>query len=255
MKPKQALLAGLAISLVMSGLFACKRAPRARPGQLEPLSAASWRAPLAVPGFLPAEVALPLGARAARPLLIAIHGDADRPEWQCGSYRGVVRSKAFILCPRGVARDGGERFTLASESDTAAELRAALRQLKKRYGAHVARGDVVLAALGPGVQHALALAVEDPSFFARLVLVDGSTRALTSAVATRFGQRGGRRVLVLCTPAACDGDVDERVRALRPTGVDTRVIHLPSGHGLDPVTTSRLAKEWSWLVADDARWR
>jgi hypothetical protein len=254
MKAKPALVATAVSVIALCAFLSCQRTKRSGPTELRPLTGTSWRTSLDVPGFLPAEVALPLGSRSARPVLIALHGDADRPEWQCGSYRGVVKSSGFILCPRGVPRDDG-RFTLAPHATTAAELRVALRQLKAHFGAHVARGDVVLAGLGPSAEQALALAVEEPHFFARLMLVDGSTRALTSGVATRFGHGRGKRVLMLCTPNACDPDVDERVLALRPSGVDTRVVHLPTGAGLDGATASRLAQEWSWLIADDRRWR
>src|SRR5690606_1646561 len=52
---------------------------------LAPLRAPSWLVALDVPGFGSANVAVPLGARSPRPLVIALHGDADRPEWPCGS--------------------------------------------------------------------------------------------------------------------------------------------------------------------------
>jgi hypothetical protein len=256
MNVRRALGILFSVSMVMLEVSGCKPSARSKKpaAGLPALTAPSWRIPLEAPGFPSAELAVPLAATRARPVLIALHGDADRPEWQCGSYRGVVKPQSFILCPRGNARADG-RFTLGSPEQTAAELRALLRQLKTRFGAHVARGDVVLAALGPAVEQALRLAVEEPKFFSRLILVDGSTRALTSALATRFGQLGGQRVLALCTPGACDADIDVRVRALQPPGVATRVIHLQHGQGLDQISTARLREEWSWLISGDPRWQ
>ena len=73
---------------------------------LAPLSAPSWLVPLPVSGFGAASVAVPVGAVEPRPIVIALHGGADRPEWQCGVWRSIAGPEPFVLCPRGVARSG-----------------------------------------------------------------------------------------------------------------------------------------------------
>ncbi|MFZ5895228.1 MAG: hypothetical protein ACOY0T_29475 [Myxococcota bacterium] len=234
------------------GCSSKRKAPK--PGAaLASLSAPSWLVPLSVTGFAESRVAVPLGAQSARPLLIAIHGAHDRPEWQCGSYRGITHGRSFILCPAGVPQ--AEVFTLGSPEDSARELRAAVAALKAKFGKHLARGSVVLAALGPGVDHALALALEEPSFFSHLVLVNGSFARLTPAFATRFGQLGGKRVLAVCGPGACEADTDLRVQSLRPGGVESRLVRVERGQGLDADVASVIEKQWSWLIASDSRWR
>jgi hypothetical protein len=245
----------IAVALALAiALLACQRQERTEKGRaLPPLSASSWLAPLDVPEFGAALASVPLGARTPRPVLIAIHGDADRPEWACGSYRHITRRKAFVLCPRGVSRE--DRFTLGTTADTARELREALPVLKARFGAHVAAGAVVLAGLGPSVEHAVDLALKEPSFFSYLLLVDGSMRRFDLPAMTRFGQAGGRRVLVACSVSACDADVDARLSALKPAGVATRVVHVERGRALDAEMVARLQKEFAWLVAEDARWQ
>jgi hypothetical protein len=241
-------------ALVAFGLVGCdsKRAP-AKKGELEPLAAPSWLFSLDVPGFGVAPVAVPLGARVAKPVLIALHGDADRPEWPCGSYRGVVGQRGFVLCPRGEPRPDG-RFAFVSYEHASSALRAALPQLKTRFDGHVAGGEVVLAAIGPSVEYAIRLAVEEPKFFARLLLVDGSTRRLTAAAASRFADMGGKRVLVVCG-RGCDDDVEDRVASVRPGGVESRLVRMSRGQGLDADAMARILEEWPWLIADDKRWR
>ena len=49
------------------------------PQRLPPLREQSWLIELDVPGFLKASVAVPLGATGPRPVLVALHGRADRP--------------------------------------------------------------------------------------------------------------------------------------------------------------------------------
>lgn len=243
-------LVTVAVVFVLSAC-ATKPAPTKKTG-LGQLAASSWLLPLEVPGFGEARVAIPLGAQVAKPVLIALHGDADRPEWPCGSYRGVVGQHGFVLCPRGEARPDG-RFAFSSYEHAASALRAALPLLKSRFGGHVAGGRVVLAAVGPSVEYAIRLAVEEPKFFSQLVLVDGSTRRLTSAAATRFAGMGGKRVLVVCS-RGCDDDVEDRVALLRPGGVESRLVRVSKGQGLDADATARIREEWPWLTADDKRW-
>src|SRR5689334_2604590 len=59
---------------------------------------------LPVEGHGAAVVSLPLGARDKRPVVIATHGNYDRPEWQCEVWREIVGDAAFVLCPRGSMR-------------------------------------------------------------------------------------------------------------------------------------------------------
>src|SRR5262249_55456731 len=101
----------------------------ARAPELPALQATSWKIDLPVQGFGEATVSVPLGATEARPLLIALHGNFDRPEWQCGTWRGITHGYPFIVCPRGVPRSDSpadsKRFTYQNPSRTAEELKAA----------------------------------------------------------------------------------------------------------------------------------
>ena len=234
-------------------LAACSRKPRAASTELPPLEAKSWLVDLEVTGFGAARVAVPLGARTPRPLAVALHGDQDRPEWACGSYRSAVGSKAFVLCPAGLPLSN-ERYGLLSSEHQTSELRAALPALKARFGKHLARGSIVLAALGPSAETAFELALKEPSFFSYLILVDAPLVRLDAAFAARFGAAGGRSVLVVCGEGACDEGADQRVRTLLPAGVNAKLVRHP-GRGLDATAAATIAKEWSWLVAKDPRFR
>src|SRR5205823_5127523 len=59
---------------------------------------------LAVPGFSNAIVSVPIGTKRPMPLLLATHGNYDRPEWQCETWRQIIGDAGFVLCPRGVRR-------------------------------------------------------------------------------------------------------------------------------------------------------
>lgn len=240
------------VALVAASALACSSKRRPQKGALPPLTASSWLIDLSTREHGNAKVAVPLGATKPRPLLIALHGEVDRPEWQCGSYRGLTHGRSFILCPSG---PGHTALGLAPATETAREMRGDIAALKAKFGAHLARGPVVLSALGPTVEHALTIALEEPSFFSRLVLVNGSLARLDAAFATRFGQLGGQRVLVVCSRGACDADSDLRVRSLRPAGVEVHFVVPERGEGLDAEIVRVIEDQWPWLVGSDSRWR
>jgi pimeloyl-ACP methyl ester carboxylesterase len=253
---RRSALCGLLLAISSPG---CSRAPASKSESLAPLTAPSWRIELAVEGFGSAIAALPLAAARPRPVLIALHGDADRPEWQCGSWRGVVGSRAFVLCPRGRPRQDGSttevRYTLGSVDETERELRAALAALKRRFGEHVARGPVLLAGYGRGVEAASALARQQPSFFSRVVLIAGEPSAWSPSLAALFGKQGGERVLFVCASAECRAEAELRAALTRRTGAHAKV-SAPADLGpwFDATMTSALRGELPWLLAGDSRW-
>jgi poly(3-hydroxybutyrate) depolymerase len=222
---------------------------------LSPLGAGSWREALEVKGFGPASVALPLGATSPRPIVVVLHGASDRADWQCGSFRGVLGGKVFIVCPQGIAAGEQGRYSFGSVDDTTAELRAALGALKARYGRHVAPSPVVLIGYGEGATMAVELARQEPSFFARVALVRGDPTAFSSTAATVFAQRGGKRALFVCTDAGCDDYAVSRALLLQRARVDAKAVRKDVGPYLDERFTAALAPEVSWLLEGDARFK
>ncbi|HET9952992.1 MAG TPA: hypothetical protein VFQ61_00740 [Polyangiaceae bacterium] len=237
--------------VLLLGFAACSR-PKPQPeleGHLPPLSGATWLMNLEPSG---ARVSVPLGATEARPIVIALHGSHDRPEWTCGSYRHASGNRAFVLCPAGKPLADG-RFGLLDLADTHGRVREGLQSLKARFGKHVAAGRVVLAALGPAVDQALELALQEPTFFSYLLLIDGSPKRFTAPMIARFGSGGGKRVLWLCSQPDCAAEVEPRLRAPAPAGVELRWLFPAKSHGLDEEMVRVLAREFPWLVAGDRR--
>lgn len=255
----RAATAYLILSLVAGNALGCTcdeppPAPEA-PEPLAPLSEPSWRVTLPVEGYGDAVVAVPLGAREPRRVVVALHGDADRPEWQCGAWRGIAGSEVFVLCPRGVKRmdlAGPPRFTFGTLERTEQELRLALKALKQRYGKHVAPGEVVLTGLGVGATRALQLAKQEPAFFSRLVVIEGDTEPWTAATAAAFASRGGKRILFGCAHAPCEKLGVRNVLFTRRNGGDARlVVAGPKARGFDAHFVSLVQQHWAWLIGKD----
>ncbi|MBN1605169.1 MAG: hypothetical protein JW940_00975 [Polyangiaceae bacterium] len=226
---------------------------------LSPLKADSWLVELAVEGFGTTSVSVPLGATSPRPVLIALHGQADRPEWQCGTWRGVTEAFPFIVCPRGKAVPGSSHPVVYSYEGTRAvakELRGALEALKKRFDGYVAPSPVVLAGFSLGAIYALELAKEEPSFFSRVVLIEGGASGWTSAQATLFAQRGGQRLVFVCGQDACRIQAERAKLWTERAGADAElIVPGPFGHVWDGRMAKGVKEKWSLVVAGDDRWR
>src|SRR5437868_13039508 len=100
---------------------------------LPPLAASSELVQLIVPDHRDAMVSVPVGATERRPLVLALHGNYDRPEWQCSVWRETMKGYPFVLCPRGVPRRdapaSADRWTYGKPADVRHEIEAALGAL------------------------------------------------------------------------------------------------------------------------------
>ena len=249
----------LRVALFLSALLACAACKHEQPKagahrpKLTPLAASSWLVELDVPGFGKSALAVPLGAKSARSIVIALHGSADRAEWACAALRSIAGPNPFVLCPRGVPRPdfttSDPRYTFGTPDDTARELRAALGELKRRYGVYVAAGPVVFSGFELGADHAAIIAAQEPTFFSRLLLIEPTPSSWSTSQAALFGRTGGQRVLFAFGPAHRD-ELSLRAVLTRRAGADSRAVFLGEGPvTLEPPSRRLLIQNWSWLAA------
>jgi hypothetical protein len=227
---------GLALALTLAS--GCGRSSRSTPDagvRLQPLAAESWL--VVLPG---ARAAVPLGATSPRPVVIALPGQGDRPEWQCGTWSGISGSHPFVLCPASTAEPA---------------MRGALKALKRRFDGYVAAGPAVLVALGASVAPALRLVRQEPEFFSRVVLIEGDQASLQSTDAYGFVRRGGRKMLFVCARPDCEGFAERNALFVRSARGDARALRAPAdARGLDAHLAAALQREWSWLTEGDSRY-
>src|SRR5882724_562183 len=123
-----------------SGDAAIATSPDTGTSQLSPLEASAEVAPLEVPGFRTAFISIPIGATEARPVVLALHGNFDRPEWQCEVWHAAMKGHPFVVCPRGIPRGDAppslDRWTYGKGVDVHREIEAALTALRERFGDH-----------------------------------------------------------------------------------------------------------------------
>lgn len=239
--------------------------PRPRPnrGELAP------REPPAQPklelldvvGFDPAVVSVPSAEGRGMPLLVAVHGAGDRPEWHCGIWQEVVANRGFVLCPRGRRIHAGvphdrARYYLPDHHWLRRLTGAAVEALRLAYGERVDEGGAILAGYSQGATMGALIAAPTPALFSRAVLIEGGSTAWTVATARSFREAGGQRIAFLCGVAHCRDAARRAERWLTAAGVPTRVEYVPEGgHTYDGSVGLRLPELFSWVTAEDPRWQ
>ncbi|WP_437992327.1 hypothetical protein [Sorangium sp. So ce145] len=225
-----------------------------------PLRADAPFVELPVEGFPSAVVSVPIGATARRPVLIASHGNYDRPEWQCQVWRDIAGDGVFVLCPRGVARPDSPsasdvRFTYESNARLEQEIEAGLAALRARFPEHVDPGAVLYTGFSLGAIMGSAIAARRAALFPRLVLVEGGHDKWTPATAKAFADGGGQRVLFVCAQAGCGGAAAAAAARLEKAGVLTRVARSKeAGHRYDGPVAEETRRALDWLIDGDPRW-
>ena len=171
-------------------------------------------------------------------MVVVLHGNYDRPEWECAVWRKASALYGWTLCPRGVPRPGAppkeDRWTYAGRAQIVAEIDASLQALQARYPGQVdtSPGSVVLAGFSLGAIHAPAIALEQAGRYRAIALVEGDQNKLTPQALRRLEQAGVRDILLA---ASAPGSVKlaQRLtaRAMK-AGVRVTVLAMPgAGHG------------------------
>ena len=232
--------------------------PSAQPPRPPPPTDAGTMIALTVDGCGDAVVAIPERGSAPHPIVVATHGNWDRPSWECDWWRRVF-VRAFILCPRGVLRsdspEGDPRFTYVDDRNLESEAEAGLLALATAYTARVGTGANPLRAvtwvgLSRGAFLGAEIAPRRAAVFPRLVLVEGGHDPWTFSNAKMFADGGGKRVLFICGQGACTTAAQKASRMLTHVGVSTRVEMVAGmGHGLSNDAAPIVRAALPWLMA------
>ncbi len=214
---------------------------------------------LVVAGHPDAWMSLPTGATGKRPVVVVIHGAGDRPEWQCGGWRRATGEFPFIVCPRGAYAPGDStendrRYTHRGGAPLLAYIDASLAALEAKYPDYVDTSVPLLAGFSLGASEILALAVQAPARFPRIVLVEGATNGWTDARVAAYVAGGGQRVLYGAGQRVNETAATAAVAHLLAMGLDARVVYAPVHHTFDPPLEDAVRGELAWLVEGDARW-
>lgn len=185
---------------------------------------------LPVRGFGAAVVVEATPERRDAPVLIAVHGNFDHPEWQCRVWARVVAGRAFVLCPRGIPRRDAPRFTYRNSVALAREIEAGLLALEARYAGRVTTSPVIYAGFSLGaILGADYLRRGRPVSLA--ILLEDAEDRWSPTLLRAFVARGGRGVLFGCGTPGCVRIARRITARLRSSGVAAGVVDgRPAGH-------------------------
>jgi pimeloyl-ACP methyl ester carboxylesterase len=215
---------------------------------------------LPVAGHPDAFVSLPTGAASKRPVVVVIHGAGDRPDWQCGGWRRATGAYPFIVCPTGRldpgnSTKGDTRYTHVGGKALLSVIDGALEALTARYPDHADTSTPILAGFSLGSGEILALAVQQPARFPRIVLVEGVNDGFDDGRARAFVGGGGLRVLFGCGQRGCEIASKATAQRLQARDhLDARVVFAPVDHTFNPPLEDAVHSQLAWLVEGDARW-
>lgn len=220
------------------------QAPNARSGYFD----------LDVPGFGAAVVYVPSGA-GPRVVVVAAHGNYDRPAWQCHAWHDLTGERAFVLCPRGVARLDSPsardvRFTYAAQGAFNREVDASLAALRARYGARVAGGPIVYAGFSLGAIFGVGYLRATRERVAAAALVEGGHTVWSGAAVRAFADKGGRAVLFGCDQAWCARDARAVAPRFRAAHIETALGYAPGqGHAYGGRVADAMRPAFERLIA------
>src|SRR5664280_625056 len=239
--------------------------PPPSPGRA-PLGAAGHYIPLSVVGFRDAIVAVPLGARQSRPVLVALHGNFDRPEWQCETWRAITKAYPFILCPRGIPRRDvpakWDRWEYSSTDKTDHELEAGLAALRERFAEYIAPGPVLFTGFSLGAILGVGILKRHPGQYGPVVFTEGGNEGWSASTVRKImpqdqdaGAATTLRVLFACGQADCIPKSKATSKIIERSGGETQVVSGGNvGHMYDGPVAEAIATKWGWLIAGDERW-
>jgi dienelactone hydrolase len=185
--------------------------------------------------------------------VLALHGNFDRPEWQCEVWRRITRGEVFVLCPRGVPRRDVpkelDRWEWSSVAKTKSELLAAIAAVRARYPERITPGPIVFTGFSLGAILGASL-IGDPELgVGAAVLVEGGYDGWTASKAKALAPRV-RRLLFACGQTACRNAYRYRLAKLfERAGLPSAVVaDVKAGHTYDEPVAALVQVEWPAML-------
>jgi hypothetical protein len=202
-------------------------------------------------------VALPIGAKEKRPVIVGVHGAGDRPDWACTEWQQVTASHAFVICPRGITHPTDPKaFVWSSAEQIAKSSDRAVAAARAKYGAWMMDGAMTYGAWSQGATLAADVVGARPGLYERVVLVEvGHTPVDASAMAARFTAAGVQRAVVACESWNCRTFAASFTPAAQRRWLPTKTVDAGlRPHWFDEPMYRALAPSFAWMFEDEAKY-
>jgi predicted esterase len=228
-------------------------APSSTP--LKPLAGYPWLITLGKAGTGEDVATPPLGATEPRPIVVAIHGAGDRPDWACGGWRIGVEAYPFVVCPVGQPM-GNQRYGWANAHAITTAIERSLEALRTRFDGYCSSAPMVYVGFSQGAALAARVLIDNAQRFPTVVLAEGGYDFVSEFWFSRkFFEAGGRRVLLLCGTPGCFAAASRASKTMLRAGLKSIVAgDGKAGHNLNGLMQRAIREHWSELVTDVVGW-
>jgi hypothetical protein len=202
-------------------------------------------------------VAVPVGARDKRAIVVGVHGAGDRPDWSCSEWKAVTADWAFVVCPQAASPHPADKntFVWGSAAAIAAQADRAVTALRARYSAWIDDGPLVYGGWSQGATLATDVVAARPGTYDRVALVEvGHTPLDATTVASTFARTGVRRAVVSCSSSKCRSFARDFTTAARRLRLPSQTADVGNrGHWFDEPVFRALGPKVAWMVEDERR--
>ena len=199
-------------------------------------------------------VALPIGARDKRAVVVGVHGAGDRPDWSCSEWQAVTAGWAVVVCPVGVKHPSDPAaYVWSSAEAIAAAADRAVRAARARYGAWMMDGPLTYGGWSQGGSLAAQVIASRPGVYDRAVLVEvGHTALDANQVAAGLAAGGVRHAVVSCSSWKCRAFARDFEGAARRRKLPARIVDAGiRKHWFDDPVFRALGPTFVWMFQDE----
>lgn len=191
------------------------------------------------------------------PVVVAVHGIQSMPESVCDPLRETVATRAFVLCPAGVAvgfENGEKLYQFADAPRLWDEIEAGLEALRAAYPDDVDTDKPMYVGFSQGSILGVDVVTREAAL-PYAVFVEGGNDAWNKDRIATLAKRGTKRVLLVTGSEYWVTRARTAVPLFGDTGVAVHHVHLDGlGHHFDGQVAKTIDGEIDWLADGDPRW-
>jgi len=198
-------------------------------------------------------IAIPLGAREPRPIVVGLHGAQDRPDWSCAEWFGALAGFPFVVCPRGVPLGEGYAWTSVDAIASAAE--RAINLVRDRYKDWVAAGGALYGGWSQAAMLGPLVLAKRPDLFDAAVLVElGYSPMDPAATAASVRASKIKGLGIVCATARCETWAFSAKKELAKAVRTTTLTAGHRGHTFDGEVAKQTYDAVRFVEEGDARY-